>query len=357
MWMYCLIKEKPSGRFKRFCWDPHLAQGCARSSVPVSKASSLLSFNSCVCKTQISVSPFQCLPTEVLKHVSKHSTFPAPCFQGHLWLFSSTIPTDLHWSRSPRTLTLPVPLLCCRTFNRTHQAGRTPSFGYKHLVISNSTEGAEKRPDVAVQKACVKCLSSCRSWSVLTDRDTSLILQLEATEKAAIKKQKVLRKSRTNSMSFNEEEHFKALVSLLSHSFHFSLLTGRHTYKHAHTHTDPACAEVTRSVPRLEDTVTTGCTLWWLQQAECSWELCTSAIPFCFCPVSFTQNNEDPKTSENAVPKSRLGRWSGNGIVFLQLLLDSHVLNMGSGVHPTTEHSTVLGVIQTILSSFTPCVW
>lgn len=32
---------------------------------------------SAVCKTQVSLSPFQCLPTEVLKHISKHSTFPA----------------------------------------------------------------------------------------------------------------------------------------------------------------------------------------------------------------------------------------------------------------------------------------
>lgn len=69
-------------------------------------------------------------------------------------------------------------------------------------------------------------------------------------------------------MFFNEEGHFKALVSLLSHSLHFSLVTGRHTYKHAHTHTDPAWAEVTRSVPRLEVMVSTGCTLQRLQRAD-----------------------------------------------------------------------------------------
>lgn len=45
--------------------------------------------------------------------------------------------------------------------------------------------------------------------------------------------------------------------------------------------------------------------------------------------------------------------------MFLQPLLDSHVLNMGSGAHPITEHYGILGVIQSNTSifvfSFRPC--
>lgn len=84
------------------------------------------------------------------------------------------------------------------------------------------------------------------------------------------KKKKILLKAEKTPCFFNEEGHFKALVSLLFHSFHFSLFTGRHTYTHTctHTHRNPAWAEVTHSVPWLEDTITTGHPLQWLQQAE-----------------------------------------------------------------------------------------
>lgn len=73
-------------------------------------------------------------------------------------------------------------------------------------MIHNSTEGTGGRQDVAVQKAVCEVLEQLQELECplsTTDRDSSLIPELEATGKAAIKKKKkVLTKSRTNSVVF-----------------------------------------------------------------------------------------------------------------------------------------------------------
>lgn len=121
---------------------------------------------SALCKTQVSLSPFQCLPTQVLKHISKQPTFPASLLPRSSLAFRlhrtyrpplEQVTQDPHPARA-------TPVL--QNHQQTHQAGRTPSFGYKRLVIDNSTEGAEKDKTWQCKKPCVKCLSSCRSWSV-----------------------------------------------------------------------------------------------------------------------------------------------------------------------------------------------
>lgn len=58
-------------------------------------------------------------------------------------------------------------------------------------MIRNSTEGTEKRQDTAVQKAVCEVLEQLQELECpmsITDRDTFLILQLEATDKAAMQK-------------------------------------------------------------------------------------------------------------------------------------------------------------------------